>query len=153
MTLTIETVGGAGADLLAALHAAAVDDPWDRSAFAETLAMAGMTARLAISDAGKPVGFILVRQVLDEAEVILVAVDRAARRQGTARALLCQALGQLDGVRQVFLEVASDNAAAIALYRGLGFTDVGRRRGYYARPGGQAVDAIVLGNSPPFPCR
>ncbi len=153
MTLTMEPAGLAAAEVFAAVHARAVDDPWAREAFAETLGMAGVTGLLALSDAGDPTGFIVLRQVLDEAEVILIAVDHGARRQGIARHLLRHALGLLNGATRVFLEVAEDNSAAIALYRGVGFSDVGRRRGYYARPDGAATDAIVLGISLPFPCR
>jgi ribosomal-protein-alanine N-acetyltransferase len=46
--------------------------------------------------------------------------------------------------KRLFLEVSADNTAAIKLYGGLGFEPVGRRNGYYRRPGGQPVDAIVL---------
>lgn len=158
MTLLVQPVGVEAAALFAALHARAVDDPWNQAVFAETLGMSGMTGWL-ITGGGQaaadtdPVGFLLVRQVLDEAEVILIAVDRSARRKGAARALLRHALGGMEGVARVFLEVASDNPAALALYRHLGFSEVGRRKGYYARPGGQAMDAYVLGISLPLPCR
>jgi ribosomal-protein-alanine N-acetyltransferase len=47
-------------------------------------------------------------------------------------------------VRRLFLEVAVDNAPAIGLYRAFGFTEEGRRRGYYQGPNG-AVDALILG--------
>jgi [ribosomal protein S18]-alanine N-acetyltransferase len=42
------------------------------------------------------------------------------------------------------LEVAEDNAAAIGLYKKNGFVETGRRKGYYERPGANAVDALVL---------
>jgi ribosomal-protein-alanine N-acetyltransferase len=51
------------------------------------------------------------------------------------------------GAASLFLEVAEDNAAGRALYDGLGFASVGRRPAYYARPGGPAVAALVLGRS------
>jgi ribosomal-protein-alanine N-acetyltransferase len=47
-------------------------------------------------------------------------------------------------VSQLFLEVAEDNAPARALYAQAGFEEVGRRKGYYARPQSAAVDALVL---------
>ena len=46
--------------------------------------------------------------------------------------------------KRLFLEVADDNAAALALYRRLGFVEVGRRQRYYERPAVPAVDALVL---------
>jgi ribosomal-protein-alanine N-acetyltransferase len=48
------------------------------------------------------------------------------------------------GAQRLFLEVAADNPGAIGLYSLRGFVEVGRRRGYYARPGRPAVDALVL---------
>jgi len=48
------------------------------------------------------------------------------------------------GAKAVFLEVAADNAAALALYQEAGFETVGVRRGYYPRPGGGAADALNL---------
>ena len=61
-------------------------------------------------------------------------------------ALLAAAIGlaQESGAESMFLEVAEDNAAALALYAKAGFTEAGRRRGYYRRSGGTAVDARVL---------
>ncbi len=47
-------------------------------------------------------------------------------------------------VKRLFLEVASDNDAAVALYKGLGFAAAGRRKGYYQRPGGKSADALIL---------
>ena len=44
----------------------------------------------------------------------------------------------------MFLEVAVDNPAAIALYQAAGFVPAGRRRGYYRRQGADAMDALVL---------
>jgi ribosomal-protein-alanine N-acetyltransferase len=48
------------------------------------------------------------------------------------------------GARRIYLEVAEDNAAARALYAAEGFEPIGRRRGYYARREGPAVDAITM---------
>ena len=48
------------------------------------------------------------------------------------------------GATRMALEVAVDNAPAIALYRALGFVTVGRRKGYYARAGGGAIDAAIM---------
>lgn len=71
--------------------------------------------------------------VVDELHITLVAVDPDRRRQGLGRQVL-QALlnhARRQGAAHATLEVASGNAAAVALYRGLGFQDAGLRRGYY----------------------
>ncbi len=87
-------------------------------------------------------GFILVREAAGEAEILTLAVAPRARRQGLGRTLVDAAIARL-GSADLFLEVAADNIAAIALYQQNGFTQAGVRRGYYARPGG-AVDALLL---------
>jgi ribosomal protein S18 acetylase RimI-like enzyme len=78
-------------------------------------------------------GYALFRRVLDEAELLRVAVAPAARRHGIAHLLVGRGLRELaaDGVRVCFLEVRAGNAAAIALYEALGFALAGRRPGYY----------------------
>jgi ribosomal-protein-alanine N-acetyltransferase len=90
-----------------------------------------------------------MRAIAGEAEVLTLAVEPAHRRRGAARALLRGALAQATaaGAEQAFLEVAADNAAALALYREEGFEEAGRRAGYYQRPGARAVDALVLRRS------
>jgi ribosomal-protein-alanine N-acetyltransferase len=99
------------------------------------------------------VAFILARAVADEAEVLTLAVDPPHRRSGIGRVLVeAVALNAAAaGARSLFLEVASDNDAALGLYRAAGFSPVGQRPAYYRRGAG-AVDALVLRrdlNSPP----
>ncbi len=128
---------------LARAHAAAFDAPWPPEAFMDLLGSPGVFA-LAAVDQG-PVGLILMRAVAGEAEVLTLAVEPAHRRRGVARALLEAGLAQaaVAGAQTCFLEVAADNAAAIALYRSAGFEPAGRRAGYYQRPAA-AVDALLL---------
>jgi [ribosomal protein S18]-alanine N-acetyltransferase len=81
-------------------------------------------------------GFCVFRVVADEAEIHNVAVHPAHRRRGLARSLLVRALelAAADGALVAHLEVRSGNGAAIALYRQLGFEQVGQRVGYYTSP-------------------
>jgi [ribosomal protein S18]-alanine N-acetyltransferase len=81
-------------------------------------------------------GFLVVRIVLDEAEILNIAVDQLARRKGRATALLQESLKELGraGVQRVFLEVRESNAAATAFYTKLGFEMFGKRPGYYRDP-------------------
>ena len=135
------------APALAALHASAFAAPWPASAFADLLAQSEVFG-LVDED-----GFILIRIAGGEAEVLTLAVAPERRRQGLARTLLTAALtlARSRGIQAMFLEVAADNQAALGLYRGAGFEQVGRRRGYYAGPAG-TTDALVLRrelNSPP----
>lgn len=92
-------------------------------------------------------GFAIGRSVAGEAELVTIAVDPAARRQGTARGLLA-AFEARAMAERCFLEVAADNVAAIALYRASGWQEVGRRSAYYSRPDGPAVDALTMTKTP-----
>ena len=82
----------------------------------------------------------------DEAEILTLAVVPQARRQGWATALMQSGLAALRkrGAVRLVLEVADDNEGAISLYRELGFSETGRRRGYYRRLNKDRVDALIL---------
>ena len=127
------------APALAALHAAAFppDQAWGAEAIGLMLAMPGAFGLWC-----EGAGLVLARVAAEEAEILTLAVAPAARRQGQGAALLAGAMAaaRIRGAEAMFLEVAAGNAAALALYGGFGFTEVGRRRRYY--PDGS--DALVL---------
>jgi ribosomal-protein-alanine N-acetyltransferase len=133
------------AQALAALHGRAFDDPWPVTMIADLLDGEGMIA-LVSEQAGTARGFVLARVVVDEAEILTLAVDPASRRTGIGAALLAKAidLAAANGALALFLEVAVDNQAALGLYDRHGFAKVGRRRAYYTHADGQAIDALVL---------
>lgn len=135
----------ADAAALAALHGAAFEDRWSAGAMRDLLAMPGAFALIAEAGEG-PRGFVLARQAADEGEIVSVATHPAARQQGLGTDLLEAALGRLaaGGVQTVFLEVAVDNAAALALYAKFGFALAGRRKAYYERNTGVRVDALIM---------
>ncbi len=126
---------------LAVLHAASFDAPWSSSEIAALLAAEGGFGLMTPDGSG----FLLARVVAGEAEILTVAVDPAARRAGSGRALVEAAvdLAAARGAGMLFLEVAVDNAAAIALYHRCGFARAGFRPRYYRRAEGP-VDALVL---------
>lgn len=128
------------ADRLAVLHARAFDAPWDAAAFAVLLAQPGVFAVEAAD------GFILMRVVADEAEILTLAVRPEARRGGLGGRLTDEGVAEAAarGASRVFLEVAEDNAPARAVYRRSGFVEAGRRPRYYARPDGERRDALLL---------
>ncbi len=131
------------ASTLAALHALAFEAGWSPRALAGFMGGAGA---ITFVDGEPPTGFILIRVMAGEAEVLTLAVDPAGRRAGVGRRLVKAAVrAAYDlGAASLFLEVAEDNAAALALYWSAGFTEIGRRRGYYRRGDGPAMDALVL---------
>nr|WP_255618478.1 ribosomal protein S18-alanine N-acetyltransferase [Roseibaca sp. Y0-43] len=126
---------------MAVLHKAAFpDDPWTARDLAAHLE--DPASLLVAQDKG----FILLRCVLDEAEVLTFAVAPNAQGQGMGATLLAKAIDQARarGVQRLFLEVAEDNTPARALYARAGFAQTGRRKGYYRRSHGPAVDALLL---------
>ncbi len=131
------------APALAVIHASAFETPWTAKALKGFMGDAG--AITLVADDPKE-GFILIRALAGEAEVLTLAVDPGSRRAGLGRALVeAAALSANEaGASSLFLEVAEDNLAALALYRAAGFEEAGRRSGYYRRANGPPMDALVL---------
>ena len=86
------------------------------------------------------VGYVGSQTVLQEADMMNIAVSESHRRRGIARMLVEELIRQLDAY-QLTLEVRASNAGAIALYDSLGFTQVGLRKNYYHKP---KEDALIL---------
>ena len=140
-----EALGVHHAPRLAALHGTAFARPWDVHDFERLLGERSVLADGFFRGAAL-YGFAMSRLVLDEAEILTVALDPQARGKGYARPLLAYHLDALAprGTRVVYLEVEEGNAPALALYRRLGFREVGRREGYYALPDGTRAAALTM---------
>ncbi len=113
---------------------------WPELSVKEVLAWQGTLAMVSETD-GKVTGFLIGRQVGDEAEILNLAVAQGSRRKGEGEALLTAALEELRsrGVSRVFLEVRESNEVGIAFYRKHRFSRTGRREGYYRDPEETAV--------------
>ncbi|MEE8556875.1 MAG: GNAT family N-acetyltransferase [Myxococcota bacterium] len=147
------------APALARIARESFPDPWPEAAFRDQLRRRDRLARcagrpfasragrqfgwVARDELGSAIAYVLGLRVLDEAQVLSLAVSPGWRRCGIASSLLRSALDALreQGVSSVTLEVRASNLAARALYRRLGFNREGERRGYY--PGGES--AFLLG--------
>jgi ribosomal-protein-alanine acetyltransferase len=86
-------------------------------------------------------GYICGRSVLDEAEIVKIAVKQDVRRQGVATLLLNHSLNDIfqNGVRTCHLEVRTSNKPARCFYEKNGFSVVGVRENYYTSPREDAV--------------
>lgn len=137
------------AELLAGMHKVCFAEPWSATSMAEVLALAGTEGLIAV-DGGSlvpgagppgPAGLVLWRRIFDEAEILTICVLPPWRRVGLGARLLEAAAGSSarGGATTMFLEVAADNSAAIALYQSHGFTRIGVRKGYYG-----GVDALTM---------
>jgi ribosomal-protein-alanine N-acetyltransferase len=130
---------------MADAHAQAfADKSWREDEFEDLLEGEGIYGYLAQTEG--PQGVILCRVAAGEMEVLTLGVTPPARRRGVARALLAVALPAARdlGAQVVFLEVAVDNEAAIALYERLGFRRAGLRKAYYDRRPEGFIDALVM---------
>lgn len=91
---------------------------------------------------GEPLhGFLIMRQAVDQAELLTIVIAEDHRRKGAAGSLLSageKAIREL-GADILFLEVAEDNPGAIAFYRKQGYTEFARRPAYYKRPNGRVA--------------
>jgi len=139
---------------LAALEAACFTHPWTPAQVHEEVARVPPDTVLVLegpaSPGGAPAGiraYCSFRLVVDEMQVMNVAVDPSYRRRGLARRLLAFAMARAAraGARRALLELRAGNREALALYESLGFRSLGVRRGYYREP---TEDALVLAREP-----
>ena len=136
------------ADALAALHAQCFSGvtgaAWSADAIRTVAGMPG--ARVWLSWNGEQIGGILLaRAAGDDIEILTFGLLPEWRRSGQGRALMRATTdwARSVGINRVVLEVAVTNEAALNFYRNCGFTEVGRRKGYYVTLSGR-VDALVL---------
>jgi [ribosomal protein S18]-alanine N-acetyltransferase len=135
-------------DLIMPVMAAAFDpahgEAWTAPQCAGILSLPGSLFLIARS--GDVIsGFALARYVLDEAELLLLAVLPQTQRTGVGAALLDQVIESVQQVkvRRLHLEVRADNPA-LRFYTRLGFMQVGKRRDYYTGLLGKRTDAVTL---------
>lgn len=137
---------------LAALHARCFAEGWSEKAFRQLMDAHGVQAILSRAESGEALGFILVRVVVDECEILSLGVAPGSRSHGTATQLVQWGAHRAYecGARAMFLEVNANNTAAKQLYRKLGFEEAGRRTGYYLTCDSLA-DALILRRGLPIP--
>lgn len=117
-------------------------EAWTESQCLGVVSLPGSHLMIARRDSA--VGFALSRIILDECELMLLAVNAELQRAGIGRDLLNAIIADARAAKviSIFLEVRSGNPA-IMLYSSAGFVEVGRRRGYYRGPFGETFDALT----------
>ena len=124
-----------------AIDKACFSDPWPEFAFLQALASSSCYLRVARKN-GHVIGYLIGYVSGPEIHIANVAVSPLFRRQGVAKQLLFDVLGNRDlGCRHAILDVRESNDPAIKLYHGLGFRLIGRRPHYYRHP---VEDALVM---------
>lgn len=144
---SVRRLGPDDAAAIAALHARSFPRPWAEQDFRRILVSDGSLGFGVRADAvDGDCGFVVARQIIDEAEILTLGVLSECRRNGYARALISALSEHAErrGCRKVYLEVAADNAPALALYSSLGFSQIGRRTAYYRRRDAPPGDALVM---------
>ena len=145
----VEPLVETDAAALAELHREDFHRPWSQIEF-ESLLSQDTAFGYAVREVGNarrgPAGFVLARRAADEGEILTVVVARAHRRSGLGWKLMDAVLRELHAARAqaLFLEVDESNAPALALYRRLGFREVGRRPSYYDHAEGKKSAALVM---------
>ena len=114
-------------------------EPWPDIAVRSELTNKLALWLVAVED-GEVVGYVGSQTVLQEADMMNIAVAEHCRRRGIARMLVEELIRRLDAY-QLSLEVRASNSPAIALYESLGFRQVGLRKNYYRKP---KEDALIL---------
>ena len=145
--LHVELAEPDDARALARIHEACFARGWSTAEFSDYIADPKLTSVFIACDAARRVaGFALFRIAGDEAELLSLAVERKWRGKGVGGALMraaCEDLRDI-AVAHMFLEVDDGNRPALALYKRLGFVEIGRREAYYPKPDGKAATALVM---------
>ena len=118
-------------------------DPWSEDAFVGMIDSPLALFTVALGEDGAVIGYTAASSAWEDGEILSVAVENAARGKGVGGQLLDSAISALREqlVARVFLEVRESNAAAIALYKSRGFTQMSVRKSYYRRP---VENALVM---------
>ena len=140
--MIIEVMNSAHVGQIAELEKICFSDPWSERSIASELD--NKLAFWLVAVEGENVaGYIGSQTVMEETDMMNVAVHPDFRRQGIAEALVNALVENLKtlGSHCLTLEVRASNAPAIALYEKLGFHEIGRRKNYYRNP---REDALIL---------
>jgi len=128
-----------------AIERAVHTHPWTLGNFNDAL-RSRYECKVYESDAREIVGYAVMMMVVDEVELLDIAISSDHQRKGLGSKLLKEllALARRHQMRRMVLEVRASNVPAITLYRSVGFDDIGLRRDYYPAQAGRE-DAILMG--------
>ena len=140
--MIIETMNIAHVAQIAELEKLCFSDPWSEKSVASELNNP-LALWLTAVEGERVTGYIGSQTVMDETDMMNVAVHPDFRRRGIAEALVNELVARLKSreSRSLTLEVRASNLSAITLYEKLGFSQIGRRKNYYRNP---REDALIL---------
>ncbi len=119
---------------VAAIEEMSFSVPW--SAESLELMLTDRASALVALDGERVIGYVGMMCVLDEGQIINVAVHPDARRRGVGRALMqaAETYAKERGIVFLSLEVRESNIAARSMYSSLGWAEQGIRKGFYSHP-------------------
>lgn len=140
--MDIQTLSREDAGVIASLEQRSFPDPWSQKSIEGTLSQKNYI-NLGAWREGKFLGYLFFSCILDEGEIIRIAVEPDERRRGIAEHLFGELKLQCvkQGIAKWMLDVRAGNKAALACYRKMGFCEDGRRRNFYSDP---VEDAILM---------
>jgi ribosomal-protein-alanine acetyltransferase len=142
MSVSIRAMTIQDVPVVASIEQRVQSHPWTARQFIESIE-AGQKCTV-IEQANRVVGFCILQPVLDEANLLLMAIDPTQHGKGLGHQLLEQSIERLgEGCVMVFLELRQSNLAALALYQKNGFHQMGVRKNYYPALQGRE-DAVLM---------
>ncbi len=141
----LKTLSAAELSELANLQAECLDEAWSNETLTSMI-QSQSAFGLCVFDSETCVGFTVYLPGVDDCELLSIATALALRGEGLAKHMLNEGekTARAAGFNRILLEVADDNLAARALYERQGFSEDGRRKGYYARANALARNAILM---------
>lgn len=131
-------------DAVATAEAESTQHPWSRELFND--ALKPHYSSWIVRKDGMLIGHAVLLAVLDESHLLIITIRPSWQGQGFGGNLLEHAAerARLAGATQMFLEVRVSNRVAQTMYARHGFSEIGRRKGYYPDADGRREDAIVM---------
>jgi ribosomal-protein-alanine N-acetyltransferase len=126
-----------------AIEQSAFTHPWSLQNFKDSLRSGSLG--LVMTKDTEWLGYTVIMPVIDELHILNFAIAPLKQHQGFGQKLLDEVIdfGRQRHFKDIYLEVREENVAAHHLYVINGFTEIGRRKGYYPKVGGRE-DAIVM---------
>lgn len=138
----IRLMQAADVEAVAKIERSVQSHPWTLKQFQDAVTAYQSTV---IEVQGQVAGFCILQPVLDEANLLLMAIDPAQQGQGLGYQLLEASVTMLkNNPVQIFLEVRESNQAAIKLYEKSGFHQIDLRKNYYPNANGSREHAIIM---------
>lgn len=144
MTLTYKTIRTEFSEI-ASIHVQSFDQAWSETILEDMFDKPQYSGSLLLYNE-RVIGFIICAVVLDEAEIISIAISPPQRGKAYAAQLLGFEISRLANlkVKKLHLEVNETNIAAIKLYKSHDFSQTAKRKKYYKLANGQRADALIF---------